>query len=92
MKWVYDMLEEARKRCTSPLISFMHFQMNDQKLKIYFFIAGFFLTFILLSFLANFPYRFELNINVIKSKDPELKTILLWNSFFNDRTFGLRYK
>ena len=70
----------------------MHFQMNDQKLKIYFFIAGFFLTFILLSFLANFPYRFELNINVIKSKDPELKTILLWNSFFNDRTFGLRYK
>ena len=56
------------------------------RLKIFFFIATFFLTFILLSLVANFPY--ELNVN--KTKDPELKTILLWNTFFGDKTFKLR--
>ena len=63
-----------------------------QQLKIYFLIAAFFLTFILLSVVANFPYKFQLNLNFIRSEDPELKTILLWNSFFNDKTFGLRYE
>ena len=65
----------------------MHFQMIY--LKIFFFIAAFFLTFILLSVLTNFPY--ELKLNVIKNEDPELKTILLWTSKFRDKTFGLRY-
>ena len=70
-----------------------NFQMTEeQKLKIYFFFTAFFLTFILLCVVANFPYELKLNVNVIQSEDPELKTILLWNTFFNDKTFGLRYE
>ena len=69
----------------------MHFQMKvGQQLKIYFLYTALFLTFILLSLIANFPYKFKLNLNVIKSEAPELKTILLWNTFFDDKTFGLR--
>ena len=71
---------------------FMHFQMKvGQQLKIYFIYTALFLTFILLSLVANFPY-FKLNLNDIKSEDPELKTILLWNAYGTifDQTFGLR--
>ena len=69
----------------------MHFQMKvGQQLKIYFLYTALFLTFILLSMVANFPHKFKLNLNVIKSEDPELKTILLWNTLFDDKTFGLR--
>ena len=68
----------------------MHFQMKEQNLKIFYFIAAIFLTFILLSVVANFPFEFKLNVTLIKSGEPELKTILLWNTFFNDKTFGLR--
>ena len=63
-----------------------------QQMKIYFIYTALFLSFILLSLVANFPYKFKLNLNVIKSEDPELKTILLWNTFFDDKTFGLRLK
>ena len=71
----------------------MHFQMKvAQKLKIYFLYFLFFVTFILLSVVANFPYKFKFNLNIIKSDDPELKTILLWNAYGTifDKTFGLR--
>ena len=70
----------------------LNFQMTEQKtpkLKIHLFSTALFFTLILLSLVANFPY--QLNVNVIQSKDPELKTILLWNTFFTDQTFGLRY-
>ena len=63
---------------------------EEHQLKKYFFFTGFFFTFIFLSVVANFPYELKFNVNVIQSEDPELKTILLWNSFFNDKTFGLR--
>ena len=69
----------------------LHLQMKAQQLKIYIFITALSLTFILLSVITNFPY-FKLNVNVIKNSDPELKTILLWNTFSGDKTFGLRYK
>ena len=71
----------------------MHFQMKvAQQLKIYFLYTFFFVTFILLSVVANFPYKFKFNLNFIKSEDPELKTILLWNAYGTifDKTFGLR--
>ena len=69
----------------------MYFQMKVvQQLKIYFLYTALFLIFILLSVVANFPYKFKLNLNVIKSEDPEYKTILLWNTFGDDKTFGLR--
>ena len=75
--------------------NFVHFQMKvAQQLKIYFIYTALFLSFILLSLVANFPHKFKLNLNDndIKSEDPELKTILLWNAYGTifDQTFGLR--
>ena len=64
----------------------LHLQMIAQKQTKYFLITAFFLTFI-----ANFPYEIKLNSTVSKREDPEFKTILLWNTFFHDKTFGLRY-
>ena len=69
----------------------LHLQMKAQQLKIYFFIMALSLAFILRSVITNFPY-FKLDGNIIKNKDSEFKTILLWNTFFDDETFGLRYK
>ena len=70
---------------------FMHFQMKvGQQLKIYFLYTALFLTFILLSVVANFQHKFKFKLNVIKSEAPESKTILLWNTLFDDKTFGLR--
>ena len=68
----------------------LHLQM-EAKLKICFFITALSFAFILWSVITNFPY-FKLDGNIIKNKDSELKTILLWNTFFDDETFGLRYK
>ena len=50
------------------------------------FIKGLAVAFMLFVFL-----NYQLNINLIRSKAPKFKKILLWTTFFNDRTFGLRY-
>ena len=41
---------------------------------------------LMLFVLANY----KLDINLIKNEPPKFKKILLWTTFFNDRTFGLR--
>ena len=70
-----------------PLMKSLNFQM-----KLNLFRTALLFTLTLLSLVANFPYEFNFNVNVIKSEEPELKTILLWTSKFHDKTFGLRYK
>ena len=73
----------------------MFFQMTDQegsKIKKYFFNTVFFLSLIFLTAVANFPYEPKINLTLIKNEEPELKTILLWTSRMDDKTFGLRYK
>ena len=61
--------------------------MKAQQRKKYFFITAFFLIFV-----ANFPDKLGFDVTVNKNKDSESKTILLWNTFFRDKTFGLRYE
>ena len=65
---------------------------KGSKIKQYFFKTIFFSTLFLLSLVANFPEQSKFNLTLIKNEEPELKTILLWNTKFEDETFGLRYK
>ena len=50
------------------------------------FIKGVAVTLLLFVFV-----NYQLNVNLIRRETPQFKKILLWTTFFNDRTFGLRY-